>query len=101
VSYNYGMECLFRFWSYGLEKRFKAEIYSDFEEAALRDYKNNNLYGLEKFWAFHFYRKSSDPIAMGQELQQLLDAKFSTLEDFAKAKEALAKEARAAAAAKA
>lgn len=32
----YGMECLFRFYSYGLEKRWNANLYRDFEEMTLK-----------------------------------------------------------------
>ena len=35
-QYNYGLECLFRFYSYGLEKKFKAEMYTEFEAMTLR-----------------------------------------------------------------
>lgn len=45
------MECLFRFYSYGLEKAFSAELYRDFEETTLKDFKAAappRLYGLEK-----------------------------------------------------
>ena len=55
LSSRYGLECLFRFYSYGLEKKFRQDIYRDFEEETLSDYKSGNLYGLEKFWAFHHY----------------------------------------------
>jgi|AntRauMFilla1563_2_1112583.scaffolds.fasta_scaffold334061_1 la-related protein 1 len=51
-------------------------------QTSLREYQQNNLYGLEKFWAFHYYRKSGDRIEIRKELQALLDEKFSTLEDF-------------------
>ena len=51
-------------------------------QATLREYHANNLYGLEKFWAFHYYRKGGEKIEIRKELQQLLDEKFSTLEDF-------------------
>lgn len=27
---RYGFECLFRFYSYGLEKRFRLDLYKDF-----------------------------------------------------------------------
>lgn len=97
-GYHYGMECLFRFFSYGLESKFRSDLYSDFEEETLRDYKDNNLYGLEKFWAFHFYRKSDAKIEIRKELQVVL-VSFRTLEDFTKAKEVIAKaKAKAAAA---
>ena len=35
-NYNYGIECLFRFYSYGLEKKFKPEMYLEFEAMTLR-----------------------------------------------------------------
>ena len=35
-DYNYGLECLFRFYSYGLEKKFKPEMYSEFEAMTVR-----------------------------------------------------------------
>ena len=54
---RYGLECLFRFYSYGLEKRFRSDIFRDFMEETLNDYDNNNVYGLEKFWAFLKYYK--------------------------------------------
>jgi len=92
LKYHYGMECLFRFYSYGLEKNFRMDLYREFEETSLREYQQNNLYGLEKFWAFHYYRKSGDRIEIRKELQALLDEKFSTLEDFQKAKEVIARQ---------
>lgn len=56
-GYRYGLECLFRFYSYGLEKKFKEEIFQDFQEETLKDHDNGFLYGLEKFWAFLKYYK--------------------------------------------
>lgn len=84
-SYHYGLQCLFRFYSYGLEKRFRPLIYRDFEEYTLRDYESGSLYGLEKFWAFHYYHKGgadgSKP-TIRDEIRNLLDTKFKTLECF-------------------
>lgn len=37
---RYGLECLFRFYSYGLEKRFRPDLYKDFQEETIRDYEN-------------------------------------------------------------
>lgn len=56
-GYRYGLECLFRFYSYGLEKKFREDIFKDFQEETLRDHDNGYLYGLEKFWAFLKYYK--------------------------------------------
>jgi hypothetical protein len=49
------MECLFRFYSYGLERAWNESLYMDFEALTLRDFEHGSLYGLEKFWAFHHY----------------------------------------------
>ena len=54
---RYGLECLFRFYSYGLEKKFREDIFQDFQEETLRDHDSGYLYGLEKFWAFLKYYK--------------------------------------------
>lgn len=43
--FRYGLECLFRFYSYGLEKRFKPNLYQDFQEETMRDYES----GMFKF----------------------------------------------------
>ncbi len=56
-GYRYGLECLFRYYSYGLEKRFREEVLADFQSEALKDYATGSLYGLEKFWAFLKYYK--------------------------------------------
>ncbi len=54
---RYGMECLFRFYSYGLENKFRINIFKDFEEQTIIDHKKGHLYGLEKYWAFlHYYK---------------------------------------------
>jgi len=56
-SYRYGLECLFRFYSYGLEKKFRPDIYKDFQNETLKDFETGQLYGMEKFWAFiKYYR---------------------------------------------
>ncbi len=56
-GYRYGLECLFRYYSYGLEKRFREEVLADFQKEALKDHATGSLYGLEKFWAFLKYYK--------------------------------------------
>ena len=37
---RYGVECLFRYYSYGLEKRFRADLFKDFQEDVIRDYES-------------------------------------------------------------
>ena len=54
---RYGLECLFRFYSYGLEKRFRDDVFRDFQQETLKDHSRGFLYGLEKFWAFLKYCK--------------------------------------------
>jgi la-related protein 1 len=38
VRIRYGLECLFRFFSYGLEKKIRDDVYEDFQELTLLDY---------------------------------------------------------------
>jgi hypothetical protein len=40
-DYMYGLECLFRFYSYGLEKKFEAKLYKDFEEVVIKVMSEN------------------------------------------------------------
>ena len=82
AGYHYGTECLFRFYSYGLEMKFRPILYSDFEELTLKEYSAGRLYGLEKFWAFHYYRKDGGRIDIHPRLKELLETKFTCLEDF-------------------
>jgi len=85
ASYMYGLECLFRFYSYGLEAKFKPELYRDFEEVTLREYKQyNGLYGLEKLWAFHHYcgMPADCDLDVNAELKELLEGPFKTLDCF-------------------
>ena len=49
---RYGLECLFRFYSYGLEKRFKPHLYQDFQIETVRDYesgKPHKFYSISNF----------------------------------------------------
>ncbi|KAJ1990011.1 hypothetical protein H4R33_001871 [Dimargaris cristalligena] len=90
-QYRYGLECLFRFYSYGLEQKFRSDIYDDFQAETLRDYENggeNQMYGLEKFWAYQFYRqdKTTRPLEVIPELEVIL-RDFKSLEDFKRAKQ--------------
>lgn len=107
---RYGLECLFRYYSYGLEKKFRPELYKDFQAETIRDHENGinfmityfkitiihykkifcfvlgQLYGLEKFWAFLEYYKYSKTLQVDPKLKQFLN-KFKTIEDFRKAEE--------------
>eukprot|EP00842_Homolaphlyctis_polyrhiza_P006227 jgi/Hompol1/6605/HPOL_000602-RA len=58
AGYRYGIECLFRFYSYGLEMTFRQDLFVDFQNLTRDDYLGSkHIYGLEKFWAYLFYRK--------------------------------------------
>lgn len=35
VGYRYGLECLFRFYSYGLERRYNRTLYKDFQVSVI------------------------------------------------------------------
>jgi len=84
AGYRYGLECLFRLYSYGLEKESRADLFEDFQQLTLQDYHEGYLYGLEKFWAFLKYRKYDTPLAIHPEIQDLL-TKYRTLDDFRQA----------------
>lgn len=79
--YRYGLECLFRFFSYGLEKHFRDEIYNDFQEETIRDMECGQLYGLEKFWAFLKYYKNSGNLPVQDQLKERV-SKYKSIEDF-------------------
>lgn len=51
-SFRYGLESLFRFYSYGLEKKFRPEIFKHFMQEVKSDVENKQLYGLEKLFVF-------------------------------------------------
>ena len=76
---RYGLECLFRFYSYGLERRFRPDIYKEFEQETLKDYDEGQLYGLEKFWAYLKYSRKRPDIE--PRLSEIL-SKYKRLEDF-------------------
>jgi len=80
-SIRYGLECLFRFFSYGLETRFRPHLFKDFEIETLRDYEKGELYGLEKFWAFLKYYKKAKELSVGSEISKVLE-QFKTIDDF-------------------
>lgn len=81
AGYRYGIECLFRFYSYGLEKKFRMDLFKDFEEETIRDTENGHLYGLEKFWAFLKYYKGSKNLKICDSLREKLK-NYKTVGDF-------------------
>mmetsp|Transcript_788 Transcript_788/g.1394 ORF Transcript_788/g.1394 Transcript_788/m.1394 type:complete len:221 (+) Transcript_788:126-788(+) len=60
-SYFYGLQTIFRFYSYGLEKNFEMAKWQDFQELILSDITFGNWYGLEKLWAYLKFREASAP----------------------------------------
>lgn len=44
LIYRYGLECLFRYYSYGLERKFRPELYKDFQSETIRDHENGNYF---------------------------------------------------------
>ena len=78
---RYGLECLFRFFSYGLEAKFRPELYKDFQTETLKDCQVGQLYGLEKFWAFTKYYKHAEELHIQPQLKDKLEP-FKSIEDF-------------------
>jgi la-related protein 1 len=62
-----------------LERRFRPDIYAEFEQETLKDYEDGQLYGLEKFWAFLKYSRKRPEIT--PQLKEILK-KYNRLEDF-------------------
>ncbi|KAJ3117484.1 La ribonucleoprotein domain member 1B [Phlyctochytrium bullatum] len=88
---RYGIECLFRFYSYGLERRFRQDLFDDFMQLTREDYVvHGQLYGLEKFWAYLYYRKDKElrPDIDGMVIPEIREALrvFKTVDDFRKAR---------------
>jgi la-related protein 1 len=79
---RYGLECLFRFYSYGLQARFRPEIYRDFMRQTIADINKAELYGIEKFWAFLKYYKYAPQLEVDPFLKIEL-AKYKKFDDFA------------------
>ncbi|KNC97999.1 uncharacterized protein SPPG_06417 [Spizellomyces punctatus DAOM BR117] len=92
AGYRYGLECLFRFYSYGLESRFRSDLFQDFQDMTVHDYVGmKQLYGLEKFWAYLYYRKDK---AKRPEIDDMVNdvlknalKEFKTIQDFKKEKQ--------------
>ena len=51
------MECLFRYYSYGLEKKFRPDIFKDFQEETMKDYEAGELISVHRSeqtkWVLH------------------------------------------------
>ncbi|CAF4244097.1 unnamed protein product, partial [Rotaria sordida] len=77
--YRYGVECLFRFYTCGIEKHFRQHVFEDFQQETLCDHEAGQLYGLEKFWAFLKYSRQKPKI--NPKLEEILK-NYKNLEDF-------------------
>jgi la-related protein 1 len=42
AGFRYGLECLFRFYSYGLERKFRPELYQHFQAETMADYEKGD-----------------------------------------------------------
>ena len=79
---RYGLECLARCLSFGLEARWRDDLYLDFIELTLWDYRRGHLYVLEKLWALYKYRKSSHAVDVPAAITEAL-APYPTAKHFA------------------
>ncbi|KAI6239147.1 HTH La-type RNA-binding domain-containing protein [Aphelenchoides fujianensis] len=80
---RYGIECLFRFYAFGLEEKFRPQIYMDFQSDVLADLKRtgSNKYGLEKFLYFLKRYKHTNMLEVNQEVSRELD-KFKKSDEY-------------------
>lgn len=69
-----------------MEKKYRQESFDDFQELTLTDHDNGYLYGLEKFWAYLYYRKDKNKrkLEVNERLAKTLEG-YQTLADFRKA----------------
>jgi la-related protein 1 len=79
---RYGIECLFRFYGYGLEIQFREFLYEDFEKSVDQDFEQGNLYGLEKLWAFFHFVQTPPPAKYPSPKMKAILADYKTVEDF-------------------
>ncbi|KAF9326812.1 La ribonucleoprotein domain member 1, partial [Linnemannia elongata] len=64
-------------------KKFRQDLFLDFEALTYSDFQNGHMYGLEKFWAYLFYRKdkSRHKLDVMAELKPLLE-QYKSIDDF-------------------
>ncbi|KAL9275440.1 La-related protein, partial [Drosera capensis] len=82
ANYLYGLQCLFTFYSDGLEQKFRDDLYNDFEKLTLDFYEKGDL-SFHHFWET---REHKEPMKKRAELEKLLKEEFCTLDDFHHAK---------------
>lgn len=82
---HYGIECFFRFASYGLETFWNINVFHDFENEALASYKKGDYYGMEKLKAFLVNQKYDFKIPVREDIQAILD-KYPTPKSFREVK---------------
>ena len=46
--YRYGVECLFRFYTYDIEKHFRQHVFEDFQQETLCDHEAGNKIDYKK-----------------------------------------------------
>lgn len=86
---RYGIECIFRFFSYGLESglpaSLKPTLETEFQELCVDDYEFSLVaYGLEKFWAYLEYRedKFTRDVVLIDRVKELFETRFTCMDDF-------------------
>merc|ERR1712232_672037 len=80
---QYALEDSAAGYQYGLEDRFRKDLFNDFQYLVLMDMKqNNSLYGLEKLSAFLTFRKDKTPIELNETLDNLLTFQFTNVNSF-------------------
>lgn len=90
---HYGIECFFRFCSYGLEKNLNNfnNCWIDFQKEALDDFNlRNSKYGLEKLKGFLVHQKLGIKIELLEEVEKVMK-QFPTLESFQDGKQVKAR----------
>lgn len=73
AGFRYGIESLFRFYCYGLEEKFRPQLYNNFVSDILDDVKKHQKnFGLEKFMQFTKRCKFAKQLEVNAELQKEL-----------------------------
>lgn len=80
-SFRYGIESLFRFYSVGLEKKMRPQLYTDFQQTVIDDVKRGHTTGLDKFLALLKYCKYANLLEVNPFLAKEL-AKYKKQDEF-------------------
>jgi la-related protein 1 len=78
---RYGIESLFRFYSFGLEAKFRPQIYFDFQKDLLADVKRGSNFALERFLYFLKRYKYANQLEILPDVQKELE-KFKKSDEY-------------------